>query len=72
MNKLTKTANSFILRLFGILLHAVLNFIIVSYLVNFDISGSWIVFIGFIIVVFFLSYVFLKHLASFIHFIINK
>jgi hypothetical protein len=30
------------------------------------------VFIGFIIVVFFLSYVFLKHLASFIHFIINK
>ncbi|HEX8314869.1 MAG TPA: hypothetical protein VF609_07750 [Flavisolibacter sp.] len=72
MNKLTKTYNSLPLRLFGILLHAVLNFIIVSYLVNFDISGSWIVFIGFIIVVFFLSYVFLKHLVSFIHFIINK
>jgi hypothetical protein len=30
------------------------------------------VFIGFIIVVFFLSYVFLKHLVSFIHFIINN
>ncbi|HUC80509.1 MAG TPA: hypothetical protein VMR70_06310 [Flavisolibacter sp.] len=72
MNRVTKTFNSLTLRLFGILLHAVLNFVAVSYLLNFDISGSWIVFVGFIVAVFFLSYVFLKHLVSFIHFIINN
>ena len=72
MNRLTKTYNNLALRIFAIVLHALLNFIFVSYLLNFDISGSWIVFVGFIIVVFFLSYVFLKHLQSFIHFLINK
>ena len=72
MNDLTKTFNSLPLRIFSIVLHAVFNFILISYLTDFDLTGSWIVFIGFLIVVFLLSYVFLKHLVSFIHFIINK
>ena len=70
--KPTKTYNSLTLRIFSIVLHAVFNFIIVSYLTDFDLTGSWIVFTGFLIVVFFLSYVFLKHLAIFIHYIKNK
>lgn len=69
MSKPTKTYNSFLLRFISIILHAVLNFILFSYLTDFDLTGSWIVFIGFLIVVIFLNYVFLKHLASFIHFI---
>ncbi len=72
MNKQTRTFNSLALRIFGIILHAIANFILVSYLVDYDITGSWIVFIGFVLVVFFLSYVFLRHLVSFINFIINK
>lgn len=72
MSQTTKTYNYLTLRIFSIILHAVLNFIFVSYLTDFDLTGSWIVFIGFIIVVFFLSYVFLTHLVSFIHYIKNK
>ena len=72
MNQPTKTYNYLLLRVFSILLHALINFSIVSYLTDLDLTGSWIVFIGFVIVVFFLSFVFLKHLVSFIHYIKNK
>ena len=72
MEPKTKTLNGFILRTAAILIHAILNFIVISYLVNYDITGSWIKFIGFTLVVFLLFYLFLLHLVSFINFLKHK
>lgn len=64
--------NTLFFRITALLLHAVANFIIVSYAVNFDITGKWISFIGFILLLFVLLYFFIRHLASFIYFIKTK
>lgn len=72
MNQPAKTLNNFILRIAAILIHAILNFIAISYMVNFDISSSWIKFIAFTVAVFFLFYLFLLHIVSFINFLKNK
>ena len=72
MEPKTKTFNSFVLRVAAIIIHAILNFIAISYMVNFDITGSWIKFIGFTLVVFAMFYLFLLHIVSFIHFVKNK
>src|SRR5690349_8279863 len=69
MTQKTKTLQPFILRLLAVLLHALLNFIAISYLLDFDITGSWLVFIGFVLLVFLLVYLFLRHIISFIQFI---
>ena len=72
MEKSTKSTNQFILRIFAIILHAILNFIAVSYITDMDLTGSWIVFIGFLLVLVFLTFLFIKHLVSFINYITNK
>ena len=54
----TKKLNTFVLRIAAIVIHAILNFIAISYLVNYDITGSWIKFIGFTLLVFLLFYLF--------------
>ena len=72
MEMTTKTANQLILRIIAIVLHAILNFIAVSYITDIDLTGSWIVFIGFVLVLIFLSYLFIKHLVSFINYITRK
>jgi hypothetical protein len=72
MESKTKTLNNFILRLIAIILHAILNFVAVNYLTNFDLTGSWLIFIGFILVLFVFFLLFIKHLLSFIYFIKNK
>ena len=72
MNKTTRTTNQLFLRIVAIILHAVLNFIAVSYLTDIDLTGSWIVFIGFVLVLIFLSLLFIKHLVTFINYIISK
>jgi hypothetical protein len=64
--------NSVFTRTAALLLHALLNFLLVSWLVNFDITGKWIFFIGFIITLLILLYLFIKHIVSFIYFIKTK
>ena len=64
--------NSLFLRISALLLHAVANFILVSYLFNFDLTGKWIYFLGFIVLLFALLWIFIIHLVSFIRFIKTK
>jgi len=64
--------NSVFTRTAALLLHALLNFLLVSWLVNFDITGKWVFFIGFIIFLLALLYLFIKHIVSFIYFIKTK
>ena len=64
--------NNFFLRIGAILLHALLNIILVSWITNYDISGSWIAVIGFLCLLFLLVILFIKHLLSFIQYIKTK
>ena len=64
--------NQMMLRTAAIILHAVANFIVVSVLLNYDISGSWVVFLGFVAVVLVLVYLFIRHLLSYIYYIKTK
>ncbi|MEO7922333.1 MAG: hypothetical protein ABIR30_01515 [Chitinophagaceae bacterium] len=61
--------NPLLLRTFAILIHAVANFILVTWLLNYDISGSWLYFVGFIAICLLLLFLFIKHLLSYIYFI---
>lgn len=64
--------NNLFTRTAAILIHAILNFIIISRLYNYDITGSWLLFFTFIIVVLALLYLFVRHLISFMYFIKTK
>ena len=64
--------NTFFFRTGAILLHAVLNVILVTWITNFDITGSWLAVIGFMILLFLLLVLFLKHILSFITYIKTK
>lgn len=63
-----KTTNRLALRLLALLLHALLNFVVITWLTNFDLTGSWLVFAGFVLAVLVLLCFFLKHLVSFVTF----
>jgi hypothetical protein len=65
----TRQMNKLLVRIAAILIHSLLNFIIVSWLLNYDISGSWLAFFIFILVVLVLLYLFIRHIISFIYFI---
>jgi hypothetical protein len=52
-----------------ILAHAIANFILISMLFRYDITGSWLLFFGFIIIALVLFYLFVRHLVSYIYFI---
>jgi len=64
--------NALLLRTTLLLIHAVANFIIVSTLVNYDLTDSWLHFAGFIIILLILTFIFVKHLLSYIYFIKTK
>ena len=64
--------NRLIIRTSALLLHAFLNFVLVSYLLNYDLTGSWIVVTGFIILLFLLVVLFIRHLLSYFYFIKTK
>ena len=64
--------NSLFLRVGALLAHVILNIVIVAYATDYDVSGSWLAFIGFLILLFILLALFLKHLISFIQFIKTK
>lgn len=55
-----------------LILHAVANFLLISWLVNFDISGSWLGFFAFILVCLLLLSFFIMHLYAFFVFIKTK
>jgi membrane protein YdbS with pleckstrin-like domain len=57
--------NQLILRIGAILLHLLLNVIAISWLTNFDISGNWLSVLAFVIVLFILLALFIRHLISF-------
>lgn len=61
--------NSILYRTVALVMHAVLNLVIVSYLVRLDTTGSWVNFTAFIAAMLVLLILFIKHLVSFIYFI---
>ena len=69
MRQNTKTSNQLFIRTAALLLHAVLNFIFISWLTNFDLTGSWLRFTGFVLAILALVYFFLKHIVSFLQFV---
>ncbi|HEU4634418.1 MAG TPA: hypothetical protein VFS22_10555 [Flavisolibacter sp.] len=64
--------DSFIIRVAALLAHAFLNIVIVSYLTNLDISGSWLRVSVFLIILFILLVLFIKHFISFINYLKTK
>ena len=64
--------NALLLRTFFLLLHAVANFLIVTTLLNYDLTGSWLYFTAFIAIVLLLIIIFVKHILSYINFIKPK
>ena len=60
------------LRTTAIILHAAANYVLVTILIGYDLTGSWLKFIGFIVVLLFLLFLFLKHLLSYIYFLKTK
>jgi hypothetical protein len=61
--------NALLLRTLAILLHAIANFIFITWLYKYDITGSWLYFFGFIVIVLLLLFLFIKHLLTYIYFI---
>lgn len=65
--------NNIVFRTFFIIVHAVVNFLLVNYILNhFDLTGRWIFFIGFILLAFLLSLLFITHIVSYIYFLKTK
>ena len=64
--------NRMLFRALAITLHIFLNFILVSYLMRFDLTGSWIGFILFILALLVLLVLFIKHFLSFIQFLKSR
>ena len=66
MNQLTKRT---LLRTGAIILHTLANFIILSYLMSFDITGGWLPFALFMLACFLLLALLALHILSFIRFL---
>ena len=65
--------NNIVIRTFVLILHAVINFLLVNYILNhFDLTGRWLSFIGFILLAFLLSLLFITHIVSYIYFLKTK
>jgi len=71
-NKTNQHMNSLFLRVGALLVHAFLNIVIVSYATNYDITGSWLAVGGFVLLLFVLLALFIRHLLSFIKYINTK
>jgi membrane protein YdbS with pleckstrin-like domain len=71
MEHKTKT-NSVFWRSAAIIIHIILNIIIVTRLTDFDLTGSWLIFIGFLLLLLVLIFLFIKHLLSFLYFLKNN
>ena len=60
------------LRVVLLLLHALVNFILISWLTDFDITGSWLTVIGFTFFVLLVIGTIIAHIISFINYIKTK
>ena len=60
---------SLLWRTAAIIAHAAANFILISVLFRYDITGRWVTFIGFILLALILLYLFIRHLVSYIYFL---
>jgi len=65
-------SSQLLVRIVFLLIHITLNFIVVSYLVSFDWTGSWIRFFLFLILVLTLAALFIRHVISIIYFIKSR
>jgi len=64
--------NNLAVRICILLLHFIASILLLTFLVDYDITGKWIKFIGFIILMLLLLFLFVKHLISFYYFIKTK
>lgn len=58
-----------IARTLAILIHGLTNFLLVSWMLQYDITGSWMGFTLFIVLCLLLLVLFVKHLVSFIKYL---
>jgi hypothetical protein len=56
----------------AILLHLLLNFFLVSWLMDFDLTGGWVRFVLFLAACIFLLMLFVLHMISFIRYLQSK
>jgi len=61
--------NKLITRTLALLFHALLNVFLISYITDFDVSGSWLGFTGFVLFLLLLLFLFVRHLLIFIQYI---
>ena len=61
-----------LLRLAALLGHIVLNVILIAWITSYDISGSWVGFILFLLAVTLMLFLLIRHLLLFIHYLKNK
>jgi hypothetical protein len=64
--------NAIVLRSVALLLHVLVNVIVVNYMVNVDVTGSWWRFGLFVVASIVLLYLTIRHVISFIYFIKSK
>ncbi|RYY85901.1 MAG: hypothetical protein EOO15_15805 [Chitinophagaceae bacterium] len=64
--------NKLLYRVVALTLHLFLNFIVISYLLSFDWTGSWLRFFGFVLILMLLFVLFVKHVLSFLQFLKSK
>lgn len=57
--------NNILFRTLMLLLHALLNFFIVSYVMDYDLTGSWLRIILFVLLLLALLYFFILHLIAY-------
>ena len=69
MKSATRATNTLIFRIAVLIVHALLNVIVVTSLLDYDLTGSWLVFAGFVLLLLVLAILFIRHLLSFISFI---
>lgn len=64
--------DNLLLRVVALLLHIVANFLLITWLTDFDITGSWLATGGFICLLAILLVLFIWHILKFLLFIKNK
>jgi hypothetical protein len=70
-SKLTQMDN-YVIRIAAIIAHVLLNIVIISFLTDFDITARWITTIAFVLIIFLLFVMLIKHIVSFINYIKTK
>ena len=64
--------NNLIIRASALLIHILVNVILITWLMQSDLTGSWLTFAGFILLLLVLFYLLVIHLISFFQFIKTK